>query len=173
MPLARSSNRSNTFRSLPGDRGIPGFAAGVNRAISAVRRLDIGKYLGGHPLPASLTTALTGTNNDLKFTAVTPGAAGNSITVTYVDPPTNNATLSVDVDGTDITVNLATNGSSAVTSTAAQVAAAIAASVEASRLVSVENAPSNDGSGVVTALAETALSGGASLKAYADAPSQA
>lgn len=109
---------------------------------------------------ATLTTALTGANNDLVFTAVTKGPRGNDITVRYVDPGAASAALSVSVSGSAITVNLATNAGSAITSTAAQVKAAIDAKAEAAALVTVANAAANDGSGVVTALAATNLAGG-------------
>lgn len=58
---------------------------------------------------ALLSTSLTGTNNDLDITAATAGSAGNSITVAYVDPAAQGASLSVSVSGTDITVSLATD----------------------------------------------------------------
>lgn len=109
---------------------------------------------------ASLATSLTGTNNDLDYTADTAGTAGNSISVRYVDPASANASLSVSVSGKDITVNLATDGSNAITSTAAQVKAAIEAVPAAAALVDIANHSGNDGSGVVTALAKTNLSGG-------------
>ena len=115
---------------------------------------------GPVPVAATLTTALTGSDNDLKFTAVTAGPDGNSITITYVDPGAPSAALSVSVVGTAITVNLATNGSSVITSTASLVLAAVAASTPASALVSVAIAPANTGAGVVTALASTPLAGG-------------
>lgn len=114
---------------------------------------------GGIALPASLTTALTGTNNDLKISARQVGTGGNTIRVTYAVAGVSTP-LTVSVSAKDITVNVATNGSSAATSTAAQVAAAIAASAAANALVVTENAPSNDGTGVVTALAQTSLAGG-------------
>lgn len=104
------------------------------------------------------TTALAGANNDLTFIARTPGTAP-TITVTYVDPSANNAALSVSVSGSDITVNLATNGSGTITSTASQVKAAIEASAAATALVVVELAASNTGAGVVTALAQQTLAG--------------
>jgi len=109
---------------------------------------------------ATLTTALTGTHNDLLFTAVPAGRLGNVIGLIYVNPGTNNAALSVSVSGFTITVNLATNGSAAITSTAAQVEAAIEASAAASALVTVANAPGNNGSGVVTAMTFQDLAGG-------------
>lgn len=114
---------------------------------------------------ASLTTALAGANNDLVYTAKDPywGVGGNAISVRYVDPAGNNATLSVSVSGKDITVNLATGGAGAITSTAAQVSAAVAASAAAADLVSVANAAGNDGTGVVTALAKTNLTGGTTV----------
>lgn len=112
------------------------------------------------PTKASLSTALTGTNNDLTLTAVANGTAGNSITLALIDPSANDAALGVVVTGTDIVVNLATNGGGTITSTAAQVKAAIEADEDAAALVTVANKTGNDGTGVVTALAETALTGG-------------
>lgn len=110
---------------------------------------------------ASLTTALAGTNNDLVFTADLLGTGGNAITITYLNPGTPSAALSVSVAGNDITVHLATNGSSVITSTASLILAAINASVPASALINVALAPANTGAGVVTALATTNLAGGA------------
>lgn len=150
---------------------------------------------------ATLTTSLTGTNNDLVFTAKEAGGQGDDITITYVvagvstpltgvvnDPLTGNAfvtadpgssharhpldssnvvgtsgdtaPLTVTVQGTDITVNVATSGASAATSTANDILALIRADVNLSALVTVALAPGNDGTGVVTAQAQTALFGG-------------
>lgn len=109
---------------------------------------------------ASLLTVLTGTNNDLTFKARKAGAAGNSITITYVDPPGNNVALSIAVVGNAITVTLATDGISAITSTAAQVRDAINAHFGAYSLVYAVLASGNDGTGLVTALASTPLTGG-------------
>lgn len=106
-------------------------------------------------------TATIGAGNAaLTYTAKSIGVLGNAITVRYVDPSANNATLSVSVTGTAITVNLATGAGGAITSTAAQVAAAIAASTPANALVAVANAAGSTGAGVVAAVAATALSGG-------------
>lgn len=109
--------------------------------------------------PAVLTTALTGTNNDLTYTSVAMSLAANDITVRYVVAGASTA-LTVSVTGTAITVNVATSSGSAATSTAALIAAAIAASAPATALVTVANAAGNDGTGVVTALAATNLAGG-------------
>jgi hypothetical protein len=110
---------------------------------------------------ASLTTTLTGADNDIEWTATSayPGTAGNAIRITYVVSG-NNTPLSVAVSGTDITVNVATDESGAATSTATQVRNAVAAFAPAAALVTSANAPGNDGSGVVTDLTLTALSGG-------------
>ncbi len=142
---------------------------------------------------ATLTTALTGANNDLTFTAVDSGPNGNSITVEYaitgasavLDAGTNNPYVGntvafvpprlqhgrgtppqsvppsdVTVTGTDITINVATNGATVVTSSANDVLAAMQASPEISRLVTVALAPGSTGAGLVIEMAQTPLMGG-------------
>lgn len=109
--------------------------------------------------PATLTTALAGINNDLIYTARTPGVSGNEITVTYIVAGISTP-LSVTVSATAITVNVATDASGNPTSTAAQVAAAIAANGDANFLVTTANAAGNDGTGVVAAMGAAALTGG-------------
>jgi hypothetical protein len=111
-------------------------------------------------LQATMITSLTGTNNDLSYTAVPAGRLGNWIIVRYIAPGTNNAVLGVVVAGLVITVNLATNGSAQITTTAAQIKTAIEASAAASALVTVANAAGNNGSGVVTAMADQDLADG-------------
>ena len=111
------------------------------------------------PVTASLTTALTGTNNDLVFTARKGGTWGNSIQVEYLDPGGATATLSVVVSGFLITVNLG-RAASAINTTAAALTAAVQANADANALVSVANAGSNDGTGLVTALTATNLASG-------------
>ncbi len=112
-------------------------------------------------LPATLTTALAGANNDLRFQAVTPGVGGNTVTIEYLDPLANDSPLSITVTLSAIQVSLATGPAGAITSTAAQVAALIAGTPAAAALVWSQNAAGNDGTGVVTALAATPLTGGA------------
>ena len=115
---------------------------------------------------ASLTTDLTGANNDLVFTARTQGISGNTISVTYVDPEAETATESVEVTGNDIVVTL--RSVATVLSTATQVKTAIEANEDADALVSVANAAGNNGSGAVTALAQTYLTRGVDDKRVGD-----
>lgn len=122
------------------------------------------QYPGG--AKASLSTNLTGTNNDLVFTALYGGTYGNGIKIEYLDPSANNAALSISVSyqsGTakpTITVNLATGSGGAISSTAALITAAVRANAMAAKLVTVVNKVSNDGTGIVTALSATNLSSG-------------
>lgn len=123
--------------------------------------LDFSQGGGAGPsASATLTTSLTGDNNDIVFTAADAGSAGNLITIEYVDPEAVDAELGVVVTGTAIVVNLATDGSGDIVSTADEVKAAIEGDEDADALVTVADAGGNDGSGVVTELAETALAGG-------------
>jgi hypothetical protein len=101
-------------------------------------------------------TAMTGTNNDIGVVARATGDQ-SAVTIALVDPSANDADLGVEVTGTDIVVNLATDGSGAITSTADEVIAAINAHATAKHLVFAQRAPGDDGTGVVTALTETAL----------------
>ena len=116
---------------------------------------------GSGATAATLTTALTGDNNDLLFTAVVGGNTGNTISVKYTDPEANDQALGVNVDGRAIEVFLATGVAGAITTTGDELKAAIAAHPVASTLVTCEDAALNDGSGIVTAMAATFLTGGA------------
>ena len=116
---------------------------------------------GSGATAAALTTALTGTNNDIVFTAVTGGNTGNTISVQYIDPGANDQALGINVDGRAIQVYLATGPAGAITTTGDLLKAAIAAHPVASTLVTAADAADNDGSGVVTAMGATHLSGGA------------
>lgn len=111
---------------------------------------------------AFLTTALAGANNDLTYNAQSayPGTKGHAITIEYVHTMSPNLPLQVSVvSGTKIKVRLATNGASAIITTANDIIAAIEAHYDARQLVHVERAE-GDGSGVVIVLAETPLAGG-------------
>lgn len=115
---------------------------------------------------ATLTTSL-GSNRDLVYTSTPIGFVGNSTTVTYVVSGLNTP-LSVTTSGTQLIVNLATDASGVATSTANAVLAAVnAAGTPVQALVQttgypspVALAPGSDGTGVLTAMAATNLSGG-------------
>lgn len=83
---------------------------------------------------------------------------GNDLTVASLDPGVANSPLSVDVDGNDITVNLGTDSSGALASTAAQVVAAINADSAASDLVFAYTYRGSIGDGVVPATSRQNLS---------------
>jgi hypothetical protein len=108
---------------------------------------------------ASYTTACAGANNDLVYTARDRGVGGNSITVRYVVAG-NNTPLTVSVSTLAITVNVATDGGGAATSTGTLVAAAVAASTPANALVTVANSGADTGAGVVAAFTVQSLAGG-------------
>lgn len=125
---------------------------------------------------STLTTSLIGDDNDLVFTArqggynnnnLTRGVNGDNVTIEYLDPSANDADLSITVaNDTEITVNLATDGSGNITTTAEDILVAIRLHAVANTLVEVANAGSDDGTGVVTAMPQTALSGGANGSNY-------
>ncbi len=114
----------------------------------------------------ALTGGDNGANNDVTFTDVRTGEQTQSINVAFADPGANNSPLSVAVtiDGNGnqlITVNLATDNTGAVTTTAEELSDYIntssdAGAVAARALVSAE--ASGDGSGVVAARSAAELS---------------
>lgn len=132
---------------------VRGIGARVGRAWATRKTTGIGNR-------ATLTTALTGTNNDLTLLAKTPGTGGNSTTFRIVVAGASTP-LSVSVAGSAITVNSATTAGSAASSTAADIVKAINFSATAKALVWAQLAPANDGTGVVTALGATSLTGAA------------
>lgn len=125
------------------------------RPISTVRSSVIG-LIGTAPnsraaVHATLVTGTVAANNGITYTSVTANAEANNITVQLKDPKAKTQALSVEVVGTAITVHLATNGSSVVTSTATLVLAALAASAPASLLITAASTPTSSGAGVVVA----------------------
>jgi hypothetical protein len=123
--------------------------------------LQVGANIAATTDAATLATGVVASNTALTWTAATAGAAGNSLSVALLDPSGNNALLAVTVSGgTAVRVSLATDGTGTITTTAAQVAAAVAAYSAAAALMTAANTSGSDGSGVVTALAQTSLAGG-------------
>lgn len=101
-------------------------------------------------------------DNAILFTAVTPGTAGNSVTVTLAVSG-NETPLGVTVVGSAITVAVKTGGDGAPVSTAAEVVKAVNDSEAASALVVADASinPDGEGAGVVAAASATNLAGGA------------
>jgi hypothetical protein len=95
----------------------------------------------------------------LNFFATIMGAAGNGLTIQLIDPGAPNVPLSVAlVGGIHVQVTLATNGASAITSTVGQVAAIVNGTPAIAAVMQV--IPELDTTQVVTAEAQTALTGG-------------
>ena len=100
----------------------------------------------------------------ITYTAVDAGVAGNSITITLVDPAAPNSPLSINVLSTDITINLATNGGSALTTTATQLVAALALDAPSLALITA----SGSGASPLAALSITNLATGTDGSGTAD-----
>jgi hypothetical protein len=105
---------------------------------------------------ATLLTGVVASNNAIRWTS----RDARVPRVQLVDPAGASVALSVDVDGLDIIVTLATNGSSVITSTATQVMAAVNEHDAASGLVTVASEGASTGAGVVAPVAITALTVG-------------
>lgn len=136
------------------------------RPIQTVRSAIIG-LVGTAPdsapeVKATLATGSASSNNGLTWTSKLYGIQGNDITVHLKDPKANSSSLAIAVSGKAITVNLATNSSGAITTTAAQLKTAIEANTAAHALVGVANTGASTGAGVVGASFRFAyLTGGA------------
>lgn len=112
-----------------------------------------------------LETNLTGTNNDLLFMSKISGVDGNYIDILYTNPGvlTVSTTAVLTGSGTSgshyiINVTLAHNGSNII-ATANDVINAIDANVDCRNIILVNLLTGNDGTGIVTAMPSTSLSG--------------
>jgi len=113
------------------ERGKATVYAGLESAQSTME--VEGSVLGLSTGPATLTTGTSGTN-EITYEAVTPGVAGNDITIAYTEDTPDSALIVISVTGTDISVEMADAGS-AISSTADEVVAAINADADAKLLV--------------------------------------
>ena len=137
----------------------PGGAADDGRI--ALRAERDSAAVAGQTSARSASAVLGGEDNAaVMITAAASGSDGNAITVALVDPGAASQSLSVAVAGTAITVTLATDTASAVTTTADELVAALSGDTEAGALVVAALADGSDGTGVVAAAAATALAGG-------------
>lgn len=110
---------------------------------------------------ASLSTALTGDNNDITFTSKLPGAVGNNIAISYTKPDEVSAKLGLTVTTTVlgngvysflIDVSLATDSSKNITTKASDIVTLVNGHAQAKKLVLAENKGEDTGAGVVIAL---------------------
>lgn len=116
--------------------------------------------LGGYTSYAELTTNLSGGNNNIRYVARDAGPDGEEISVSYVDPGEPEQSLSVSVEGKEITVSLATDSTGAVVSTAVNVINAIIGNAAAHALVHIEIKSGETGLGIVTPMEAAHLEGG-------------
>ena len=146
--------------SLPSGTGATAVTATGPHALGAAVAGDVSASVTGFVLaqgPKAGFLDVQAAAAGVRYTAKKPGLAGNSIRIRYLDPAGNDKVLSVTVSGLDITVNLATSGAGAITSTAALIAAAVN-NAEAGKLVSAD--PLTTGADVVIAAAFAALATG-------------
>lgn len=96
---------------------------------------------------------------DITLTAKAFGSAGNAITVELLDPAAPSASLTVTVTAKKISVSLATDGGSAITTDYGDLAVALQNSVPASALVTTTGSSAT----LVAPLTLTPLAGGVDL----------
>jgi len=144
-----------TAANAPGSTGAAAVTAVSETHLAGGADMD-----GAH---AAVTIAPAGDNNDVDWTAVVGGAAGNDITIEYENPGAASQALTVTVVDKAITISLATDGAGAITSTANDVIAKVAETAAAKALVTGAPHGTDTGAGVVTAMAPAALTGGADL----------
>lgn len=133
----------------------------VNMAEAQEGQIEIVcKEYNGSSANAKLTTKLLGTNNNLLYTSIEQTTDANKISIQYTYPGIPGQSLSVTVTGFDINISLATDGTSQIITTATQIKDAVNSNPNANILVTVTNAPGNDGSGLVAAMPKKYLSGG-------------
>ncbi|HDI3322651.1 TPA: phage tail sheath subtilisin-like domain-containing protein [Vibrio cholerae] len=133
-----------------------------SRPIQTVKSAVIG-LVGTAPLSAAATSAaLTiGTailNDGLKLTAVKTGTEGNAISVEVLAPTAASSELAVTVTNNKISIQLASDESGALTTTATELASALMANPAAKALVTA--VALGDGSGDVAPVSRAYLSGG-------------
>ncbi|EOD4150814.1 phage tail sheath C-terminal domain-containing protein [Vibrio cholerae] len=133
-----------------------------SRPIQTVKSAVIG-LVGTAPLSAAATAAaLTiGTailNDGLKLTAVKTGTEGNAISVEVLTPTAASSELVVTVTNNKISIQLASDESGALTTTATELASALMADPAAKALVTA--VALGDGSGDVAPVSRAYLSGG-------------
>lgn len=133
------------------------FFANTTNKYNLVLNLITGEESSGPSDPGfTPSTRATLLNQGITYTAVRPGTVGNAITIALINPALPSQSLSISVVNSAISISLATDGGSAITTTATQLVAALGANAAASALVTASGA----GAIALSALAATALSTG-------------
>jgi hypothetical protein len=140
-------------------RSVTGLSNGAK-----VRLTEWDQNYPEHYVPSTGTTAFTGANNDLDFTEKNPDLPnryGDGLAILFLDPGTPDAELSIDTANfPEITVNLATDGTGVVTTTAALLKAAFDAHPIVGQALITAFKSGNDGTGILETSSVT-FSGGA------------
>lgn len=134
------------------------------RPIRAVSTAVIG-LVGTAPqaaagLAASALVSFVAANTGVTFTAATAGSTGNQVRIRYIDPAAVSQALAITVAGLDITVSLETDAVGDIVSTAGDIITAVNADPAASPLVSAALPATQTGTGTVSAIGYTRLTGG-------------
>lgn len=114
---------------------------------------------GNLAIAAGLRTGTPEAETGIFWRHAVPGAAGNAVTISYVDPLAAAQPLVAAAPGGNIVISLATNAAGAVISTAAEIVAA-ALLVGAVTAVAVPVLACSTGNGVVDPMAATNMAGG-------------
>lgn len=164
--LMTGANNDVTLTAVP-EGATLGNAISLTLVDPAANNASLIITVTGSDISASLATgsggAITTTGAQLA-TALNADAAAKLLVLAASAVGNSGATAvtalsKTNLSGSSIVVKLATGSGGAITSTAAQLVAAILADVDATALVFAQFAPSNDGTGIVTALGTTPLAG--------------
>lgn len=111
---------------------------------------------------AGLAVGTEADDNGLLFEAVAAGAAGNGLSIRFVDPAAAESALAIsyDADTRAVTVSLETDAGSDVVSTGAEIIIAWALVSGLAAIVTIDDLGDSDGSGVVQPFNTRFLSGG-------------
>lgn len=123
---------------------------------------------GAGATQADVTIDPAGANNSIDWEAIDAGTQGNLISIEYVDPGAINQPLELDLVGYTIVVRLETDGTGVIVTIADDITAEVLLHPAVSLLVTAVDSVANDGSGLVTAMAQTFMTGGTS--AYVATP---
>jgi hypothetical protein len=111
---------------------------------------------------AKVTIDPAGDNNTLKWTAATSGAAGNNISIEYRNPGLPNQAFLAEAVGNAVIIHLETDSGGGIVTSAAQINSGIDSVPAVRALVVASNKiTGSTGEGVVPAVPQTFLAGGA------------